>query len=32
MDQMILYGGMPNPPFRAAIAEYPVSAVYEVVA
>jgi len=24
MDQMILYGGVTNPPFRAAIAEYPV--------
>ncbi|EMC98112.1 hypothetical protein BAUCODRAFT_32113 [Baudoinia panamericana UAMH 10762] len=23
MDQMILYGGVSNPPFRAAIAEYP---------
>lgn len=23
MDQMVLYGGDPNPPFRAAIAEYP---------
>ena len=23
MDQMILYGGVTNPPFRAAIAEYP---------
>ena len=23
MDQMILYGGDPNPPFRAAIPEYP---------
>ncbi|KAK5175704.1 uncharacterized protein LTR77_000843 [Saxophila tyrrhenica] len=23
MDQLILYGGVPNPPFRAAIAEYP---------
>jgi len=22
MDQMIMYGGVPNPPFRAAIPEY----------
>ena len=31
MDQMILYGGVSNPPFRAAIAEYPWWFVYRWV-